>query len=310
MRLLGTLTHQEQTRRFVDYLLTEGITTRAEEDGNEWLIWVVQEDDFERSQAEFQQFTQTPDDARYLGLEGQADEIRAEKRARANLARKNQNVVRSSGRERLGDRARRLPITFGLSAICVVVALWTFLGDDIGNRDWLTFASIQNQLDSEWDPSKFEDAAIDIRRGEVWRLVTPIFVHFGLLHLIFNLMWLNELGAQIESRKGWLKYLLLIIALAVFSNVVEVLVSQSPANFGGMSGVVYGLLGFIWMKSQYDPSDRLYVDPRTLRFMLIWFGICFLPIFSIANGAHTGGLVLGMALGYLSSQLRQSQISS
>lgn len=306
MRQLGTLPTQEQTRRLVDYLLTEGIHTRAEQDGEAWLIWVVDEDDFERSKAEFQRFQAAPDDTRFQGRESQAEELRAKQRERIVQARKNLNVIKGGSREKLGDRAKRIPITFGLTAICILVAVWTFLGAKRANIDVLTFVSARHYLDEGWRPDAFEDALIDIKQGQVWRLVSPAIIHFGPLHLIFNLLWLNQLGSQIESRKGWLKYVLLLLVLAAVSNLVQVYVSSFPASFGGMSGVVYGLLGYIWIKSQFDPKDKFYIHPSTLRLMLIWFAICFLPLpgLSIANGAHAGGLVLGMAIGYVSSQLR------
>lgn len=304
MRQLGKLSDADQTQRLVDYLLTEGMLTRAEQDGDQWLVWIVQEDDFERAKAEFQQFQASPDDPRYQGREGHADELRAEKQAKIHQTRRNLNVVRSGSRERLSDRAKRIPITFGLTVICIVVAVWTQLGEQRSNVKRLTFASADHYRDDDWEPGNVSDAMVDIKNGQVWRMVTPAIVHFGILHLLFNMLWLNQLGSQIETRKGWLKYTVLLLALAVFANFVEVFVSDSPANFGGMSGVVYGLFGYIWIKTRYVPQDRFYIDPGTVRFMLIWFVICFIPGMHIANGAHAGGLVLGMAIGYLSSQMR------
>jgi len=69
-----------------------------------------------------------------------------------------------------------------------------------------------------------------------------------------------------------------------------------------MSGVVYGLLGYIWMRGKFDPGSGLYLHPTTLTMMIIWFFACFTPIVPhVANAAHAGGLVMGIAWGYLSS---------
>jgi len=73
--------------------------------------------------------------------------------------------------------------------------------------------------------------------------------------------------------------------------------------FGGMSGVVYGLLGYIWLRGKFDPGSGLYLHPSTVTMMAIWFVACFTPIIPhVANAAHAAGLVMGLGWGYLSSQ--------
>ena len=66
-----------------------------------------------------------------------------------------------------------------------------------------------------------------------------------------------------------------------------------------MSGVVYGLLGYIWMRGKFDPGSGLYLHPSTVTMMIIWFFACFTPIIpNVANAAHAAGLVIGIAWGY------------
>ena len=109
----------------------------------------------------------------------------------------------------------------------------------------------------QWDPGLPE-----VRRGQVWRLFTPMFLHFDILHILFNMLWLRDLGSMIEARKtSWL-LLLLVLVIAGTSNVAQYLVS-GPA-FGGMSGVVYGLLGYIWMQGRFNPASRLSLQPQTV----------------------------------------------
>ena len=94
----------------------------------------------------------------------------------------------------------------------------------------------------------------------------------------------------------------MLLALAVFSNLVQVFVSRHPF-FGGMSGVVYGLFGYIWIKSRFDPRDRFHISQQNVNLMLIWFAICFTPLLgNVANGGHAGGLVLGAVMGFISAK--------
>src|SRR5262249_30799680 len=73
--------------------------------------------------------------------------------------------------------------------------------------------------------------------------------------------------------------------------------SPSPL-FGGMSGVVYGLFGYVWMKSRYEPGLGLAMSPNTVFIMVGWFFLClFGAVGAVANVAHGVGLLAGMAIG-------------
>ena len=139
---------------------------------------------------------------------------------------------------------------------------------------------------------------------DYWRFVTPIFSHFGLVHLIFNCLWLSMLGSRIEKMSGSLHLLLLVLVTGVVSNVVQFVWSGSP-YFGGMSGVVYALLGYIWIKDKVVPDPQLQLPPGIIGFMLGWLVVCMTGILDlllgvgVANGAHLGGLIIGMLLGLI-----------
>ena len=152
----------------------------------------------------------------------------------------------------------------------------------------------------------------DVRSGEVWRLLTPMLLHFGFAHLLFNMMGLIYLGAPLESRYGTGRYLLLILSLSLVSNLAQYFLGKGIAwesgqllfptstHFGGMSGVVYGLFGFLWFKSRYRPESNFRLPPTVVLISVAWFLLCWTGAAGpIANVAHTAGLALGWLLGML-----------
>ena len=140
------------------------------------------------------------------------------------------------------------------------------------------------------------------REGQYWRYLTPIFLHFGLIHVVFNCLWTWELGALIERHLGASMLLPLVLVCGVGSNVAQASFGGG-ALFGGMSGVVYALLGFCWVYSRLMPRRRLQVPQPVVLVMLGWLVFCFvaptelLGLGSIANASHLAGFLLGCASG-------------
>ena len=133
----------------------------------------------------------------------------------------------------------------------------------------------------------------DILGGELWRLVTPIFLHFGTFHILFNMLWLYQLGINIETIEGPKKLFLVILGAGVLSNMLQYYISGP--NFGGMSGVVYGLLSYAWGMGRWKPSSGYFIDKGTFGFMMVWLILCFTGIVgSVANFAHLGGFLVGL----------------
>src|SRR5690606_13792137 len=154
----------------------------------------------------------------------------------------------------------------------------------------------------KWLPSLPE-----IRSGQIWRLFTPMFIHFGIMHIVFNMLWLRDLGSMIEQRESSLKLLLLVLLTSAGSNLAQYSISipvlgGGAPNFAGMSCVVYGLLGYVWIRGKFDPASGLELHQTTVTMMLIWLVLCFTGLLGpIANLAHLFGLLIGMGAGYLSS---------
>ena len=139
---------------------------------------------------------------------------------------------------------------------------------------------------------------------EWWRLITPTFLHFSLTHLIFNCLWIYILGSKIELIDGRGVFLTLFLISSLSSNLGQYFLTGNYL-FGGLSGVVYGLLGYCFILDlenrgqRYDLPNALYI------FMFIWLLIGFtglLKIFgfgNVANIAHLVGMIAGFKLGLI-----------
>ena len=142
--------------------------------------------------------------------------------------------------------------------------------------------------------------------GEYWRLVTPVFLHFSWLHIVFNALWTWEFGHRVERTLGSRSLLLLFLVIAIVSNTSQY-VAGGPSIFGGMSGVVYGLLGFSWVAARLQPRWSFAPPPGLMLFMIGWLLICLFGVIevlgfgAIANAAHVGGLLAGGALGAIAA---------
>jgi GlpG protein len=194
------------------------------------------------------------------------------------------------------EQLRKIPVIASLLLLSMVgtaIVEWGF-----PLIHWFTF----QDLSIVGDSIQFDTADNAMANGEYWRLVTPIFLHFGLFHIAFNGLWLWELGRRIEPLTGSLQMTMSVLLMAIASNLGQYLWG-GPSLFGGMSGVVYGLLGYIWIRHKVAPRPILAIPKGLLGFMLFWLFLGmsgFMDLFmtgSIANAAHAVGLVTGMLLG-------------
>lgn len=167
--------------------------------------------------------------------------------------------------------------------------------------DWVHWFTFQDFL-LEGPNIYFGSAGEALERGQYWRLLTPAFLHFGVFHIAFNGLWVWELGRRIEWIAGSSHLLKVILTTALFANIAQYWWS-GPSLFGGLSGVVYGLLGYLWIRNKLLPHPVTRLPPGILGFMLFWLVICMTGIVGallgggVANAAHTGGLIMGMLLG-------------
>jgi len=300
MRQIGTLP-EDRARRFADYLLTLGITTKLDETSDGLRIWVHKEDLVARAKDELQQFEADPENARFTEIGRQAEAIRRrEEREERKYAQRTvdlRNRLNRAASFSLGETTRALLI------LCVVVFV----------ANWLLLLSGGPEL-YVWlyapplDPSAPLGMLVALMTQQPWRLVTPIFVHFGLIHLLFNMYMLSQLGTLVERRGSRRDLLLLVFVGGALSNLAQMCFPElftlpwartGPYPAGGMSGVLYAIFGFAWIRGRHDPSSGLALPPNLVTLLLVWLVVCSFnwPV-SAANTAHVAGLVVGMAYGF------------
>ncbi|HAW29847.1 MAG TPA: rhomboid family intramembrane serine protease [Planctomycetaceae bacterium] len=304
MRKIGSLPSGQQAKLFEDYLLTTGVEIKVEQSVDQWSIWVYDEDQIEHAKQELQEFSANPDAEKFQGATRKAEAIRESKiKNAADSARKQVNV-RDTWNQPFTSRC---PVTSLLIGVSVVVYLFMQTNEYGGQiRQALSISSFQ----TSGNMIRYSPYLLDIREGEVWRLVTPIFIHFrgsgGLpLHLLFNCFMTYQLGGAIEGNRGSTKLLLLVLLAAIPSNLAQFY--WAGPSFGGLSGVVYGMFGYMWMKSKFDPQSSFYVPPNMVVILIGWFFLCMTGAMgSVANMAHAGGLGMGMLIGVGTTFLKQA----
>ena len=191
------------------------------------------------------------------------------------------------------------PITLMVLISTLLVALFSQLGSQLEAVAWFSFFPLV------LDTQAYLVTGFDHLWLQPWRLISPMLLHFGWLHLVFNVLWWLDLGRRIECQSRLLLVVLLLFT-SVAANVAQAW--QVASLFGGLSGVIYGLLGYIWVMDRYNPV-RYHLPQNILIFMLLWLLLGISGLFpalgfgDMANMAHIGGLVAGVAWGFMHTLL-------
>ena len=293
MRAIGQLSNEAQARVFGDHLVAHKVRNEIEADGGVWVIWINDEEQVADAKARLARFLANPEAAEFQSAQAKAAIVRAAEAE--ELANYRQRVrTRRSLFPKFGGYGVGV-LTYGLIVLCGLVAIFSELGN---NEEWVRKLVLA-------DPNRADGTFLpEVRAGEYWRLLSPIFLHFGPMHLIFNLMWLFQLGCMIEARRGVGTLAALVVVAGTLPMIAQHLVNllTGPGYVGGMSGVVYGLAGFVWMRGKHDPASGVGMDRTSWIIMLIWLVLCFSGgMGRIANTAHLAGLIIGVVWGRVSA---------
>jgi membrane associated rhomboid family serine protease len=182
-------------------------------------------------------------------------------------------------------------VTYALISINVGIFLWLAILD----LDSLTGGRITGRSPDEFGQFDIGLHSVFLENGEWYRLLTAGFLHFGIIHLAFNMLLLFQLGQLLEPAIGRIRFALLYFA-ALLGGSAGALVIEQGGLVGGASGAVFGLMGaaFVGMRNRGVNPFSTGLGATLLVNLLITFTI---PGISI--GGHIGGILGGAAAGWV-----------
>lgn len=314
MRLITTFNKEVDAKTFSITLAKDGIPNNFEKkfDPNTkqfiYYIWIVQETTLERAKNWLQLYKEAPTSAQFIQAGPSAE----------NTA----STTTISTRKKRFDLALHLTTSW-IIILCTglfifsLLEVWAkpgrmeattslyknFLFSSL--NDWSGFYTLfLNQMPLISSISSYAIFS-SIRQGELWRLVTPVLLHGNFIHLFFNMLCLWVLGQQVEERIGIIRYLSLTLLLAIITNTAQYL--MTGPLFVGYSGILAGLISFIWTRQRTAPWEGYTLSQTAVLFSMIFIGIMIaLQILSfglyrfqinyplnIANTAHVVGILFG-----------------
>ncbi|WP_127959845.1 rhomboid family intramembrane serine protease GlpG [Serratia microhaemolytica] len=260
---------------FVDYMATQGVllTVKTNDDATE--IWLEDETHLDQVLNELNSFLQNPQQHQYRAASWQSG-----------------NTTAKLDYERFSYlqviRSKAGPLTLLVMILAVLVYMLMQLVGDYSVMRWLAWPQHNGQY------------------LQAWRWVSHALLHFSLLHISFNLVWWWYLGGPLEKQLGSAKLFVLAVVSAFFSGWVQSLFSG--ILFGGLSGVVYALIGYVWLTGERRPMLGLSLPRGIMAFSLLWLVAGYFDLFGLrlANAAHSAGLLLGLLMAFWDTRQRSN----
>jgi membrane associated rhomboid family serine protease len=168
-------------------------------------------------------------------------------------------------------------VTYVLIAINVLVYVGTTAGGGSVGGGGGSFRDL-----ALWGPG--------VADGEVWRLVTGGFLHWGLFHLATNMYALYWLGRMLEPSLGHVRFASLYFASLLAGSFGALLITPNSVT-AGASGAIFGLLGAALVMARSRGINLMASGLGPV--LLLNLAITFFPGFNISIGGHVGGLIGG-----------------
>lgn len=199
----------------------------------------------------------------------------------------------------LGDLVReRISFVNGIVVACFILFVLALVFDMTGGQQLLRTGAFDFLSPTGSSLYKLGmGGAVPLAQGRTWTLVTAMFLHGGLLHIGFNMLWLRRIGPWVEELFDASRFFLIYILSGVFGGLLTSFVGTS--FYVGASGAIFGLFGAL---IYYGRSRGGVFGSAVFRTMLIWaligLGFGFLSD-NIDNWGHVGGFAAGVLLALL-----------
>lgn len=273
MMRITEFSNPRMAQAFVDYMLTKAVKLRIEGE-NPYTLWLDDDSKVNLVENELSQFIREPNHPRYQAASWHSGTTRSG-------IQYQRTSLMSNIRERAG------PLTLTVMVACIVVFILMQLTGYQTVMSWLAWPDASQHF-------------------QLWRWFSHALLHFSLLHLVFNLLWWWYLGGAIEKRLGSGKLFVIMLISALLSGWMQA--KFSGVMFGGLSGAVYALMGYAWLRGERDPASGIYLERGLMAFAIIWLIIGYMGWFglSVANAAHVTGLLVGLAMAFVDTRQRKS----
>ncbi|NQY63489.1 MAG: rhomboid family intramembrane serine protease GlpG [Alteromonadaceae bacterium] len=269
---------------FTNYLASININAHIENEDEAYVIY-CNESLFEQAKQEFDQFIQQPFSPKYQKAAWDNGVV-------SQVSHNGPSLLQIFREQFLAHAGLVTLITF---AVCWIIFLLREMGFGPSIFEIIKFY-----------PTLSSDALLQ----EPYRLIGPAFYHFSWLHIVFNTMWWWYLGGSIEKVMGKWQLLNILLISAIISNIAQFLASGN--NFGGLSGVVYALVGYVWWMKWLVPEKGLEISKSIVGFLIFWIVLGYMEILPInmGNTSHLSGLICGCLLALFYAKISNTKLFS
>ena len=277
MTVLHSFEHLRLAQALSDYLNSQKIINVIEHDEFNYHIIIKNIQQLTAAQVELEDFLRDPNQNKYISASWQSGNITPKSN---ELSYANANLF-SNFKQHGGL------VTHSILITCLIIYSLSALG----------FFNPMSSLFAFFVQQPFNYL-------QSWRFITPALLHFSLLHIVFNLLWWWQLGGLVEKKQGKQRLIILFIFSAIASNLAQFFL-VGP-YFGGLSGVVYGLVGYCWLSGKLNKKSDVFLPNSMFIFLLGWLVlgfVDFLPV-NVANYAHLVGLFAGLILATVCHKLK------
>ncbi len=309
MRSITRIANHDEALLAGAHLVSNGVECKVSEESNgESCLWVMNEDHLPQARELLAQFMADPNKEKYREAVEFARRLARQQEEQIEAADKQAQEYNEDARRLRNMMTAPAPLTIGLILLLIGIWLLPSFNKDLSDvfLNWLSFTTPGSTLTQT------------LLSGEIWRLASPVLLNppllderggisfIGVIGLIFNVLWLRDLGGLIERREGTWRFLALFALFAALPNLMQYGTwGIIPACF---SGVVYGMLAYLWMRGKHDPRYGIKLNPGLLWFMLIWMGFILMAS-QFTMLLPVGGLLAGAGAGYGLAMLRKYRMA-